>query len=169
MGSAGASHRSQQTRSYPELARLKRDQRIRYPQHQSVRVQRVVSDQARVESTASKLIAETFQYDKVIPSLFESDLTLPLAERRTTLTAVTEIDKLSATACDHVTDPKPVSGPATATMSLYPIFVPQRSDDLAKSLIGKTRGSLKSTLHKSKRVGKIKPQHKPVHNTLRYV
>jgi hypothetical protein len=82
------------------------------------------------------------------------------------LTAVTEIDKSSATACDHVTDPKPVSGPATAKMSLYPIFVPQRSDDLAKSLIGKTRGSLKSTLRKSKRVGKIKPRHKPVHNTL---
>ncbi len=66
----------------------------------------------------------------------------------------------------HVTDPKPVAGPATAKMRLYPIFVPQRSDDLAKSLIGKTRGSLKSTLCKSKRVGKIKPQHKPVHNTL---
>ena len=152
--------------TYPELARLKRDQRIRDPQHQSARVQRVASDQARVESTTNKLIAETFQYDKVIPSLFESDTTLPLAECRATLTAVTEIDKSSATACDHVTDSKPVSGPATAKMGLYPIFVPQRSDDLAKSLIGKTRGSLKSTLRKSKRVGKIKPQHKPVHNTL---
>jgi len=155
---------------YPELARLKRDQRIRDFQNQSAsaRVQRVASDQASIESTANKLIAETFQSDLVIPSLFESDIPVPLATRRATSSAVTEYrdNKSSAIAFDQVTDPKTVSGLAPAKMSLYPVFVPMRRGFLEHSSIGNTRGSLKSTLRKPKRVGKVKPQHKPVQTTL---
>ena len=44
---------------YPELARLKRDQRIQDLQHQSARVQRVASDQASIESTENKRVCDS--------------------------------------------------------------------------------------------------------------
>ena len=152
---------------YPELARLKRDQRIQDSQHQSARVQRVASDQASIESTANKLIAETFQSDLVIPSLFKSDIPVPLATRRATSSAVTEYrdNKSSAIAFDQVTDPKTVSGLAPAMTSLYPVFVPMHRGFSEHSSIGNTRGSLKSTLCKPEQVGKVRSQHKPVQNT----
>ena len=80
---------------YPELARLKRDQRIRDSQHQSARVQRVASDQATIESTANKRVCDS------MPSTTKS----------------------SVIAFVQVTDPKTMSAlaPAMTTRSLYPV------------------------------------------------